>query len=86
MAHAAADAVLNFLRQPEDPLMPVVALSGLILGVAVARTHNDLVAFYKWFRSSGFEMAKYRGYGQSACKLWGTHAHVTNIRARASQP
>ena len=49
----------------------VQSLFGLIAGVAVARTLPALVRYYAWFRRSGLEISKHRGYGQSACKLWG---------------
>jgi hypothetical protein len=37
----------------------------------LAAAFGDLTAFYAWFKDSGLEMAKYRGYGQAACKMYG---------------
>ena len=59
----------------------VVLLFSLTLGLAVARTLPQLVSFYAWFKDSGLEMAQHRGYGQLACKLYGsTLQHAPNIR------
>ena len=54
-----------------DPLYPAMTLFGLSVAFVVARTHQSLVEYYKWFSSSGLEIAKHRGYGQSACRLYG---------------
>merc|ERR1719502_1538267 len=49
----------------------VVSVFALSLLLALARTHTDLVQFYAWFKTSGLAMAEHRGYGQSACKMFG---------------
>ena len=53
------------------PIDNVVAVFGLILGIAVARTLPQLVSFYSWFSRSGLKIAEHRGYGQTACKMFG---------------
>ena len=65
----------SVLFQPDDPLATVVTLFGVSLGLAVARTHGSLVRFYESWSTSGLEMSKHRGYGQSACRLYGTRKH-----------
>jgi len=53
------------------PIDMVVTVFGLILGLAVARTLPQLVSFYSWFSRSGLKIAEHRGYGQTACKMFG---------------
>ena len=59
------------LSHSPAPIDAVVAVFGLILGLAVARTLPQLVSFYSWFSQSGLKIAEHRGYGQSACKFFG---------------
>ena len=56
---------------PMPPIDAIVAIFGLVLGLAVVRTLPQLVSFYAWFSRSGLKIAEHRGYGQSACKLYG---------------
>ena len=60
----------------------VLAVFAVILGLAVARTLPQLVRFYSWWKDSGLELAKYRGYGQSACKAYGEPDHPTVVLRR----
>lgn len=53
------------------PLTPVLLVFSSMLGIAVLRTLPALVSFYSEFKSSGLELEKHRGYGQSACKAFG---------------
>jgi len=41
------------------------------LAFSVLRTLPALVRYYAWFASSGLDIAKYRGYGQTACRFYG---------------
>ena len=63
------------------PLYPAMTLFGLLVALVVAHAHTPLVGYYKWFLASGLEIAKYRGYGQSTCCLYGTctHTHTTHV-------
>ena len=63
----------------------VLGVFSALLGLAVARTLPDLVDYYSKFCDSGLELAKYRGYGQSACKFYGAHA-TTNATGRTPMP
>ena len=60
-----------FVDTSSSPLMPTLLVFSSLLAVAVVRTMPALVSFYADFRSSGFDLAEHRGYGQSACKLYG---------------
>ena len=55
----------------ESPLLPVTRLFCASLGFTVARTLPAATSFYSWFTKSGLKMAEHRGYGQSACKMFG---------------
>ena len=68
---AVAAAAMPPLPHSPPPIDNVVAVFGLILGIAVARTLPQLVSFYSWFSRSGLKIAEHRGYGQTACKMFG---------------
>ena len=68
---AVATASMPPLPHSPAPIDNVVAVFGLILGIAVARTLPQLVSFYSWFSRSGLKIAEHRGYGQTACKMFG---------------
>ena len=55
----------------DSPLLPVTRLFCASLGFTVARTLPAATSFYSWFTKSGLKMAEHRGYGQSACKMFG---------------
>lgn len=53
------------------PLGAVLVVFAATLGLALVRTLPALVTFYAWFRRSGLGLTEHRGYGQSACSLYG---------------
>ena len=71
IAGRAFDVAKNLQATRMSSLEPALLLFSLILGAAVARTMVPLVAFYSRFTQSQLELAKHRGYGQSACKFYG---------------
>lgn len=64
-----------------SPMDNVLMVFGALLALALVRTLPDLVKFYAEFSASGLEMAKHRGYGQSACKFYGAApSHRARVR------
>jgi vitamin-K-epoxide reductase (warfarin-sensitive) len=78
MAHRLAGAAVAIVvaalvacGAPFPPLRAAqVCFSGL-LAVSLARTIAPLTKFYRWFHSSGLDIARHRGYGQTASPMWG---------------
>jgi len=67
-----------------SPIDNVTLAFGAILGLAVARTLPSCVSYYAWFKSSGLDLANYRGYGHGACRLFGIiPAPFLSVRAMA---
>jgi vitamin-K-epoxide reductase (warfarin-sensitive) len=66
-----AVVVLVACGAPFPPLRAAqVCFSGL-LAVSLARTFAPLTRFYRWFHGSGLDIARHRGYGQTASPMWG---------------
>merc|ERR1719440_1553838 len=74
LAGAAVAIVVAALVACGAPFPPLraaqVCFSGL-LAVSLARTIAPLTKFYRWFHSSGLDIARHRGYGQTASPMWG---------------
>jgi len=73
--------MLNF-TDASDIRKTSVIFCGLIAFV-IGRTFFAQCRYYKWFRTSKFEMARRTGFGQSACKAYGVIPNPPALSYRA---